>query len=231
MPGPHPSSQGEKRAEAANPRGFGCGTGLATPEGMKPIASAAVATMVALILWAAASHAGPPTDQLQTSIDKVFQALADPQLKGPEKADERRAAVFTIAETLFDFGHTAKLTLGSYWDTLSADQRDEFTKLFKGFIQKSYLSNIDFSDPGKLVYTAEAVEGDRAVVKSRIVTTGGSEIPVDFRLIQSEPGRWRLYDVNVEGMSLVGNYRVQFGRVIKASSYDDLVQKLRVKQQ
>jgi len=231
MPGPDPSAEGEKRVDAGNPRGFGCGTGLATPEGMKPIASAAVATMVALILWAAASHAGPPTDQLQTSIDKVFQALADPQLKGPEKADERRAAVFVIAETLFDFGHTAKLTLGSHWDTLSADQRDEFTKLFKGFIQKSYLSNIDFSDPGKLVYTAEAVEGDRATVKSRIVTTGGSEIPVDFRLIQSEPGRWRLYDVNVEGMSLVGNYRVQFGRVIKASSYDDLVQKLRVKQQ
>lgn len=198
---------------------------------MKPMTRAAVATLIAIALWAGSAHAGSPTDQLQVGIDRVFQTLADPQFKGPDKADQRRAAVFTVAENLFDFAHTAKLTLGTHWDTLTASQQDEFTTLFKGFIEKSYLGNIDFSGAGKVVYTAEAVEGDRAVVKSRIHTSGGSEIPVDFRLIQTEAGRWRLYDVNVEGMSLVGNYRVQFGRVIKASSYDDLVQKLRVKQQ
>jgi phospholipid transport system substrate-binding protein len=197
---------------------------------MKAINWAAIGTLLAALVLVAPAEAGPATEQLQTQIDSVFKALADPDLKGPEKAEQRRAIVLAAAEDIFDFGHTAKLTLGTYWEQLTPKQREEFVDLFKGFIGKSYLSNVDIGDGQKFVYTGETVEGNRATVRSQITTSGGSSLGVDFRMIQGDSGKWRLYDVNFEGMSLVANYRQQFTRVIKASSYDDLVGKLRAKQ-
>ena len=196
---------------------------------MKHLNRAVLVTLLAAIVLVAPAEAGPPTDQLQTKIDGIFKALSDPALKGPEKADQRRAIVFAAADDVFDFGTTAKLTLGAYWDRLSQQQREEFVDVFKGFIGKSYLSNVDLGDGQKVTYLDETIEGDRATVKSRVTTAGGSTIPIDFRMVLGESGRWRLYDVNVEGMSLVSNYRQQFIRVIRAGSYEELVGKLRDK--
>jgi phospholipid transport system substrate-binding protein len=183
-----------------------------------------------LIFASAPADAGPPTEQLQTKIDGVFRALSEPGLQGPDKAEQRRAVVFAAADDVFDFAHTAKLTLGAYWDNLSQPQRDEFVELFRGFIGRSYLSSVDLGDGQKVSYLEEQIDGDRATVKSKVTTSGGTTIPIDFRMVQGDGGKWRLYDVNVEGMSLVANYRQQFVRIIKAGSYEDLVAKLRAKQ-
>lgn len=197
---------------------------------MKAMKRAAIGTILAVLVLASPAMAGAPTEQLQTQIDNVFKALADPELKGPEKAEQRRAIVLQAADDVFDFAHTAKLTLGTYWDQLTPKQREEFVDVFKGFIGKSYLSNVDIGDGQKVTYTSETIEGDRATVKSQITTSGGSNLTIDFRMVQNVPGKWRLYDVNVEGMSLVANYRQQFVRIIKAGSYDELVAKIRAKQ-
>src|SRR5688572_29130161 len=101
---------------------------------MKALISATFGTFLAALAIAAPVAAGPRTDQLQGKIDGVFKALADPGLQGPEKADQRRAVVLAAAADVFDFAHTAKLTLGTHWDSLSAQQRDEFVDLFRGFI-------------------------------------------------------------------------------------------------
>lgn len=197
---------------------------------MKAMKRAAIGTVLAVLVLVSPAMAGAPTEQLQTQIDNVFKALANPELKGPDKAEQRRVIVLAAAEDIFDFAHTAKLTLGTYWEQLTPTQREEFVDVFKGFIGKSYLSNVDIGDGQKVTYTSETIEGDRATVKSQITTSGGSNMAVDFRMVQNVPGKWRLYDVNVEGMSLVANYRQQFVRIIKAGSYDELVAKIRAKQ-
>lgn len=198
---------------------------------MKAMNWAAIGTLFAALVLAAPAEAGPPTEHLQTQIDGVFRALADPDLKGPEKAERRRAMILAAAENVFDFGTTAKLTLGKHWDGLSQQQRDEFVDLFKGFIGQVYVATLDLGEGGHHVtYLDEAIEGDRATVKSRVTTAGGSTVPIEFRMIRSEAGRWRLYDVQWEGMSLVSNYRQQFIRIIRAGSYEELVGKLRARQ-
>jgi phospholipid transport system substrate-binding protein len=196
---------------------------------MRTIAAAGLAALL-IMLVSPAAQAGPPTEQLQSGMDRVFKVLAEPALKPADRLDEKRAKVFAIAEELFDFTHTARLALGAYWDRLSGAEREEFVTLFKSFIQRAYITNVEMYDGEKIVYAAETVEGERATVTSRIVTKSGGEIPVDFRLLRSDGDRWRLYDVSIEGMSLVGNYRVQFTKVLKAESYAGLVAKLRAKQ-
>ncbi|MBI2204928.1 MAG: ABC transporter substrate-binding protein [Candidatus Rokubacteria bacterium] len=196
---------------------------------MRAIKAAGLAALLVMLI-SPAVQAGPPTEQLQSGMDRIFTMLADPGLKPADKLEEKRAKVFAVAEELFDFGHTARLALGAHWDRLSPTERDEFIALFKGFIQKAYITNVEMYDGEKIVYAAETVDGEKATVKSRIVTKSGGEIPVDFRLLRTEGDRWRLYDVAIDGMSLVGNYRVQFMKVMKAESYQALVQKLRAKQ-
>jgi phospholipid transport system substrate-binding protein len=141
-----------------------------------------------------------------------------------------RALVLAAADDVFDFAYTAQLTLGSYWDKLTETQRKEFVDAFQGFIGKAYLSTVDIGDGQTVSYLDETIDGNRATVKSRVTTSGGSSIPIDFRMVLGNGSRWRLYDVNVDGMSLVSNYRQQFVRLIRASSYDDLVKKLRARQ-
>lgn len=195
---------------------------------MKHLSRIALVMALALIALVSLSEAGPTTE-LQAQMDQMFRALGDPELKGPDKAEARRAAIFAIAQQIFDFGHAARLTLGAHWDALTPAQRDEFVQLFQRFIERAYFSNLDSSAGGeKVQYTNEAIEGDRALVRARFMTSDGG-IPVDFRMRRHDE-RWRLYDVNVEGMSLVGNYRQQFQRLIRTSSYDALVKSLRDRQ-
>lgn len=196
---------------------------------MTSITAAGLAALLVMLI-APAVQAGPPTEQLQSGMDRVFRMLADPALKPADRLEEKRAKVFAIAEELFDFAHTARLALGSHWERLSPPERDEFVTLFKSFIQRAYITNVEMYDGEKIVYAGELVDGEKATVKSRIVTKSGGEIPVDFRLLRSEGDRWRLYDVSIEGMSLVGSYRVQFMKVMKVESYQALVQKLRARQ-
>ena len=198
---------------------------------MKALISLALGTVLGSLVLVVPVEAGPPTEQLQTKIDGVFKALADPALHGPDKAEQRRALVLAAAEDVFDFAHTAKLTLGPHWEQLSPTQRAEFVDLFRGFIGRSYLSNVDLGEGQQVSYGEETIDGDRATVKSKVTTSGGSTIPLDFRMARGDGGQWRLYDVAVDGTSLVANYRQQFVRIIKAGSYDELVQKLRAKGQ
>lgn len=196
---------------------------------MSKLAAPIVSAVLAILLSVVAAHAGGPTEQLQSGMNRIFRALSDPGLKGPERAVERRAAVFSIAETLLDFSEMAKIALGRQWDQLSAQDREEFVQVFTTLIQRRYFSKLDLYDGEKVVYAAETIDGDRATIRSQVVTKNGSRIPVDFRMMLEAGDRWYLYDVVIDGMSLVGSYRVQFQKVIRTSSYDDLVRKLKAK--
>ena len=173
--------------------------------------------------------AGAPTEQLRGAVDRVLKTLEDPSLKGEGKINDRRAAVRKIANEIFDFSEIAKRSLARHWQPLSEAQRTEFVGLFADLLERSYLSKIETYGGEKIQYTAEKVDGDFATVSTRIVTKNGTEVPIDYRMTK-RADRWLVYDVSIEGVSLVSSYRTQFNKIIQTSSYNELVAKLRTKQ-
>jgi len=173
--------------------------------------------------------AGVPTDQLRGAVERVLKTLEDPTLKGEGKVAERRVAVRKIANEIFDFGEIAKRSMARHWQPLSEAQRNEFVGLFADLLERSYISKIETYGGEKIQYTAERVDGEYATVSTRIITKNGTEVPVDYRMIKRSD-RWLVYDVSIEGVSLVSNYRTQFNKIIQTSSYNELVSKLRNKQ-
>jgi phospholipid transport system substrate-binding protein len=192
-----------------------------------------VAMLAVMGLVAAAgapAAAGVPTDQLRSAVERVLKTLDDPALKGEGKVGERRVAVRKIANEIFDFGEIAKRSMARHWQPLSEAQRNEFVGLFADLLERSYISKIETYGGEKIQYTAERADGEYATVSTKIVTKNGTEVPVDYRLIKRSGDRWLVYDVSIEGVSLVSNYRTQFNKIIQTSSYNELVSKLRNKQ-
>ena len=186
--------------------------------------------MVALVaMTAAPASAGVPTDQLRGAVDRVLKTLDDPSLKGQGKLNDRRAAVRKIANEIFDFAEIAKRSLAQHWQPLSEAQRNEFVGLFADLLERSYISKIETYGGEKIQYTAERMDGDFATVSTKIVTKNGTEVPVDYRMVK-RADHWLVYDVSIEGVSLVSSYRTQFNKIIQTSSYGELVTKLRTKQ-
>ena len=173
--------------------------------------------------------AGVPTDQLRGAVDRVLKTLEDPGLKGEGKVNDRRVAVRKIANEIFDFGEIAKRSLARHWQPLSEAQRTEFVGLFADLLERSYISKIETYGGEKIQYTGERTDGEYATVSTRIITKNGTEVPVDYRM-KKGADRWLVYDVSIEGVSLVSSYRTQFNKIIQTSSYNELVSKLRTKQ-
>ena len=183
--------------------------------------------LLALVLVSPpAASAGPPTDQLRDGIERIFKILGDPEMSGEAKAAERRAAVTRIASELFDFAEMSKRTLGAYWDERTPAERQDFVRLFTGVIQRAYFSKIDEHGTEKTVFRSERVDGGNAVVGTTLLLARGATMPLEYAMHRTS-GRWRIYDLNIDGVSLMANYRSQFGRIIRTSSYADLVARLR----
>jgi phospholipid transport system substrate-binding protein len=171
-------------------------------------------------------EAGAPTDQLKSSVEQIVKVLEDPALKADSRVKDRRAAIRKEAEVVFDFTETAKRALGRHWQGLSEKDRQEFTGLFTDLIERAYISKIERYSGERIAYAGEAVDGGLATVRTRFVTKQGTEVPVDYRM-QQRGDRWLVYDVSVEGVSLINNYRTQFDKIIQTSSYAELVRKMK----
>lgn len=169
--------------------------------------------------------AGPPTDQLKIQIERVLKTLDD-----PNKIKERRGTVRQIANDFFDFQETAKRSLGRHWQSRTPAERDEFVRLFADLLERTYIRRIELYGGEKIVYVGDTIDGEQAAVHTRIMAKQGSEIPVDYRMLKRGE-RWMVYDVVIEGISLVSNYRSQFNKIIQTSSYQDLVNKMKTRQE
>ena len=180
-------------------------------------------TAIFALVTAGTAVAGEPTDQVRRSVDEVLK-IVQSQPDGPA----RRTAIRQAANRLFDFEETARRALGPHWQQRTPAEREEFVRLFSDLLEAAYVGKIDLYQGEKITYVGETVDGDQATVKTRIVTKQGNEVPVDYRLSR-EKDRWRVYDVIIEGVSLVANYRTQFNKIIQTSSYDDLVKRMRAK--
>ena len=174
----------------------------------------------------APARAGAPTDQLKASVEQIIRVLEDPTLRAPARVPERRAAIRKEAEVVFDFTETAKRSLGRHWQGLSEKDRAEFTALFADLIERAYISKIERYSGERITYAGEAMDAGLASVRTRFVTKQGTEVPVDYRM-QQRGDRWLVYDVSVEGVSLINNYRTQFDKIIQTSSYAELVRKMK----
>ena len=191
---------------------------------------ALVTTLLVGPIAAREAAAGAPTEQLRTQVDKVLKILDDNTLKSPDKAKERRTAVRKVADDIFDFGETAKRSLGRHWADRTQAERDEFVKLFGDLLERSYISKIELYGGEKIQYVGDKIDGETAVVSSKLLTKAGGEVPIEYRMLKKGE-RWLVYDVVIEGVSLVANYRTQFNKIIQTSSFEDLVKKMKTRQE
>jgi len=184
--------------------------------------------LLAAALWVspAPSFAGAPTEQIRGTIDRVIEILKEPSLAAKGKKEERRGLLRKEIEPVFDFPEMAKRSLGPNWRGRTPEERERFVALFKELLENSYLGKIESYRGEVIRYDKEKVDGPYAEVKTLVVTGKGQEIPVDYRML-GDGGRWRIYDVVIEGISLVNNYRSQFNSILRKSSFEEMMDKLR----
>jgi phospholipid transport system substrate-binding protein len=183
--------------------------------------------MAVLLAAAGTATAAGPTETVQMAVQQVFSSQNGPAVKTLSTA-ERRADVRKITESLFDFSDMSERSLGSAWTQASPAQQQEFIRLFSSLIANAYLSRIEQYAGEPITYLGEKVDGDEASVQSRVVTPKGSEVGLDYRLYRAD-SRWAVYDIYVEGISLVGSYKAQFNRILQRGSFADLLKQLRQK--
>ena len=189
------------------------------------LARRALALMLIPLCLAATAQASPAGDQFRADLNRVLKVLDETGGQAPEA---RRVAIRTVAEPVFDWREMASRALAVHWQARTEAERTEFTRLFSDLIERAYVNKVEHYSGEAVKFVGDRAEGSLAVVQTRLVPAKGPEIPIDYRLIEKD-GRWRVYDVVIEGVSLVGNYRTQFDRVIRSSSYAELVKRLKDK--
>jgi len=193
--------------------------------------SVRIFSTIALVIGVLGSAwAGPPTDTLREYTDAVQKVLDDPALKTEDRRHERRAAVRKLAAEAFDVQETARRALGPHWQQRTPAEREEFVQLFADLLERSYISKVELYGGEKIQYLGDTIEGEQARVQTKLVTKGGSDIPIEYRM-HRKGDRWLVYDVIIEGVSLIANYRTQFNKIIQTASYQELVKKMKAKQE
>jgi phospholipid transport system substrate-binding protein len=204
---------------------------------MKPLRLVALAiSVVALAIGAHPAGAQPkpaadqigPLDLVRASVSRVLAIVQSPRVVVSDDR-QRRTEIRRVAQGLFDFNEMARLTLARHWKDRSVPEQEEFVRLFTDLLERSYLTTIENYAGERITFLGELVSGPYAQVRSRITTDRRVEISIEYRLLESG-ARWAVYDVVLDGVSLVSNYRSQFNSIIRTSSFADLLAKLRNKQ-
>ena len=185
--------------------------------------------LVLIVLWSVSTAFASVTDTIKKTVEEVIQIVADKELKKKANESQRRSAIKKSIASIFDSQEMAKRTLGKHWGQRTPAERKQFVELFATLLENSYAGKIESYNNEKVVYTKEIVDGDHAEVKSKIITSKRDEYTIDYKLMKTESGGWMVYDVVIEGVSLVSNYRTQFNKIIMANGYPELVKKLQVK--
>lgn len=185
--------------------------------------------LILLVSVPGTSEGGIPSDQVRQTADKVLLILQDPRLKAPDKKNERRNQLRQVIAARFDFAEMAKRSLGQHWQARSAEEQRQFVQLFSDLLERSYADQIESFNGEKIFYGRENQDGNHAQVDTRIVTSKGEEFSVHYKLHDVDR-EWKVYDVVIENISLVNNYRSQFNRVLAGASFAEFLRKLRGKQ-
>jgi len=203
------------------------------PEGKRSIYKVAVVILLGLYFFVPKgyyAYAGSPIEQVKDGINRLIVVLDDKAYRKSHTKEELNKRLQDAAHEGFDWEGIAKRSLGLYWKKRSQDEKKEFTVLFTNLLKNTYTGKLADNYSGdKVIYDKEVIDGNRAFVETRIVNKDGKEVSVDYRLIKKE-SKWCVYDIIIEGVSMLKNYRVQFYSIIRQSSYKELVKKLKAKQ-
>jgi len=187
-------------------------------------------TCLIVFLPAAYAYAGEPTEMARQTTDKVIDILKNKELRKPERTKERRALVRKAVSEHFDFEEMAKRSLARQWTQRTPEEKKEFVALYTDLLERTYVKKVESYSDYKVIYAEETSDSDYAVVKTKIIITSKNmDVPVAYKM-EKKNGRWGVYDVVVEGVSLVNNYRNQFNNIISSGSYEELVRRLKNKQ-
>jgi phospholipid transport system substrate-binding protein len=201
--------------------------GMERKRATKPVIAGLCLGLVVLMSGGAAHAAETALESVKETITEALHILEDKDLKAPGRTDERRQRLEKVIGGRFSYEEMAKRSLGAQWGKLNEKERREFVDLFTRLLTNSYVGKIEGYSGEQIHYLHERLQDGYAEVKTKI-TSGKTEIPLDYRLL-NKSGEWRVYDVVIDGISLVNNYRGQFTKIIRSSSYEDLVDKLRNK--
>lgn len=171
--------------------------------------------------------AGTATESIKSTIKQMFGILNDEGLKAPGRTEERRQQLEQVIGNRIAYDEMAKRSLGPQWTQLNDEERQEFVRLYAQLLRDTYSSRFDHYSDEKVEFLQETLQGDYAEVRTRL-TSRKVSLDVDYRMLQ-RAGDWRVYDIVVDGISLVRSYREQFNKIIRTSSYGELVAKLRQK--
>ena len=186
--------------------------------------------LVTVILFAAygnidgSAASSEPMAQLKVSVDEIVDILKSEELKGPEKYDERQRLIWDVALEMFDFREMAKSSLGKNWNAITSEERDQFVELFSSLVKKRYIGKINDYTDQEIVYTKQLIKKDRAMVYSLIIDKG-TEIPIIYKL-KANQEKWFIYDMKIENVSMVLNYRRDFDSVIRKEKFAGLLERI-----
>jgi len=187
-----------------------------------------------MVAGAVAAPAMGPRETVESAVGRVVSLLQDADAPRTESATpsrqaaDKRAEMRKIARDLFDFEEVTRRTLSRHWAARSADEKAEFVALFTELLERSYVTRVEAYVGESISYIGEAVDAGYATVRSKVLTDRRSEIALDYRL-HLRDGRWRVYDLQIDGVSFVSTYRSQFDRIIQAESYSALLERMRKK--
>ena len=190
--------------------------------------TAVILTLAILLVIPLQGYAATPKETIETGVTNLLKTLGDPAFKAQSK-DQQIATIGKEIETVFDFKELSRRTLGKQWKKMSAEQRTEFVALFKKLLQGVYADRLLAYSDQKVIFDKEIMlKKGRAEVQSYLQTSDGSKIPLFYRMTDKS-GSWKVYDIIIEGVSMVKNYRTQFRKILAKDSPDKLLEILRNK--
>lgn len=189
-----------------------------------------VVILMAILIFSTGgvAAASPARDQLKQAIDAILTVLRNPELKAVSQKEKRRDTLEKIVEGRFDFEKMSQLSLARHWKERTASEKSEFAALFGQLLKDTYISKMEGYTDEKVVFLRERIRKRKAQIDTKIITQT-IEIPINYRMFTRKDDQWMVYDMVIEGVSLIGNYRSQFGQMLEKGSFEDLMDKLEKK--
>lgn len=184
--------------------------------------------LVMMLLMSVPAYAGAPMSAVESTVNRVLDVLRDPKMKGPAAKSLKTEKLRVIYKDMFDEMEFSRRTLTRNWNKFTPEQRREFVDLFEQVLEKTYLDRIlEYSNEKIVFYKESMIADDKAEIQSKVITSS-KEVPIYYRMILKN-GKWKVYDVVVENVSLVQNYRTQFNEILAGGTPEQLLETLRKK--
>lgn len=171
--------------------------------------------------WSQATDLESPTEQLKPNLDKLVEILGDDSLKGAAKKTERRSLIMKEITRVFDFREMSQRVLGRTWNTITPEQQDYFVSQMTKLLENVYVGKLETYSGGKVEFVEERIKGNRAQVTT-LIEDQGVKLPVHY-IMQKTGSKWMVYDINIEGVSLIRNYMEQFRSILRKNDYEELI--------